>query len=79
MFEALQRERLRAGLALEKAAYDMGVPVEVLAKWESGEEEMRGADIIRVCRYYACSPDYLLGLVGSTGIPCNDGSLEVLL
>ena len=78
MFEALQRERLRAGLALEKAAYDMGVPVEVLAKWGSGEEEMRGDDIVRVCRFYGCSPDYLLGLMGSEGMSRNKERFGIL-
>ena len=78
VFEALKHERLRAGLALEDAARGMGVPAEVLERWESGEEEMRGDDIVRVCRFYGCSPDYLLGLVGGVGVFQGQKNLGIL-
>ena len=58
----MREERVRLGLSVEEAAAGMGVAPAALRSWEAGEDEPRGSDLLRMSRYYGCSPDWLLGM-----------------
>ena len=64
MGDNLREERVRLGLSVEEAAAGMGVAPAALRSWEAGEDEPRGSDLLRMSRYYGCSPDWLLGMAG---------------
>lgn len=40
----------------------LGFSVNALLRWEKGEAQPRSSSLIRLARFYSCSPDYLLNL-----------------
>ena len=62
MGDNLRKERVQLGLSIEEVAAGMGVAPAALRSWETGEDEPSGSDLLRMSRYYGCSPDWLLGM-----------------
>lgn len=49
-------------LTLEQLAKTLGEHTTTYRRWESGEREMPTHVIIKLCKYYKISADYILGL-----------------
>lgn len=58
----MKAERARRGLSADEAAKSIGVSTNALLSWESGKKEPKSFNLIKVARFYGCSPEYLLGL-----------------
>lgn len=48
-------------LTLEELAKDLNIAREQYRRYEVGENEVKAGFIIKICRYYNISADYLLG------------------
>lgn len=63
LYERIKKARLRAGYATQKAASDaLGVERTRYLKWETGVYSPPLDILVRMCRIYNVSSDYLLGL-----------------
>lgn len=49
-------------LTQEQVAKSIGLKREQYRRYETGENEMKVSHIIKLCRYYKLSADYILGL-----------------
>lgn len=58
----MKAERALSGLTAKEVAQQIGVHENALLRWENGEAEPLGVNLINLARFYGCSPDYLLGL-----------------
>lgn len=55
-------ERSLHGLSAREVAQQIGVHENALLRWENGDAEPLGSNLINLSRFYGCSPEYLLGL-----------------
>lgn len=58
----MKAERSRKGLSAKDVAKNIGVHENALLRWESGEAEPLGSNLIALSEFYGCSPEYLLEL-----------------
>lgn len=58
----MRAERARLGLNAKEVSTQIGVHENSLLKWERGESEPLGSNLINLSRLYHCSPDYLLDM-----------------
>ena len=56
----MRAERARLGLSAEAVAKKIGVHVNAVLRWENGEAEPMGSNIVKLAELYGCSADYLL-------------------
>ena len=56
----MRAERVRLGLTAQQVADKLGVHVNAVLKWERGESEPLGENLINLGKLYKCSPEYLL-------------------
>ena len=56
----MKAERARFGLTLADVAKAVGVHVNAVRRWEAGESEPLGSNLVRLSELYKCSPEYLL-------------------
>jgi len=63
--------KLRAGVgeSQQNLADKIGVKRETVKFWESGDRQIKGADITKLAEHFNVSADYLLGL---SDVPTND-------
>lgn len=54
--------RTAANMTAEEAAEKVGVHVNALLRWEQGEAEPMGSNLVKLSKLYGKSPDYLLGM-----------------
>ena len=54
--------RLLAHLTAEEAAERIGVHVNALLRWERGEADPMGTNLIALAKLYGCSPESLMEL-----------------
>lgn len=54
--------RAQAGESQQDMADSIGVKRETVKFWESGERQIKGADIVKIARHFNVSADYLLGM-----------------
>lgn len=60
--EILKELRIEKGLTQKALAQELFVTVPTLSHWECGYQEPSFKDLIRLCKYFGVSADYLLGL-----------------
>lgn len=67
--------KLRAGAneSQQDLADKIGVKRETVKFWESGDRQIKGADIVKLAKHFKVSADYLLGLAE---VPTNDKDLQ---
>lgn len=63
----LKELRKERGLKLKDVAEAMGVTVRAISRYEEGTREPSVEMIIKFCKLYEVSADYLLGLEDETG------------
>ncbi len=56
----MRAERVRLGLSTEEVANCVGVHVNALCRWERGESEPLGDNLLKLAHLYKCTPDYLM-------------------
>lgn len=52
--------REQAELTQEQVAKGIGVARQQYRRYETGENEIKASHIIKICRFYNISPEYLL-------------------
>ena len=57
----MRAERARLGISLREAASLVGVHENALTRWEKGEAEPMGENLLKLSHLYQCPPDYLMG------------------
>lgn len=63
MGKNLRAERARMGLTQLELADALGVvPISVL-RWEAGSSEPDARNLVKMTRFFGCTPEYLLDLV----------------
>ena len=58
----MKAERARTGLTAEEVAKRIGVSVNTLLRWESGQNVPLAENLMHLAQLYKCSPDYLLDI-----------------
>ena len=58
----MRDSRTAAHMTAEEAAEKIGVHVNALLRWEQGEAEPMGSNLLKLSKLYGKSPDYLLGV-----------------
>lgn len=56
----MKAERVRLGLSAADVARRIGVHENALLRWENGEAEPLGSNLINLSKLYGVSPEYLL-------------------
>ena len=62
MRQKMRDARLLAHLTADEAAEKIGVHVNALLRWERGESDPMGSNLIALSRLYGCSPEQLMEL-----------------
>lgn len=63
MNERLKELRIEHGFKLREVAEFMNVSIRTISRYEDGSREPSVAMIIKFCKLYQVSADYLLGIV----------------
>lgn len=71
--ERIGKLRAAAGESQQDLADDLGVKRETVKFWESGERQIKAADIAKLAVHFNVSADYILGLVS---VPTCDPELQ---
>ena len=58
----MRAERVRKGLTVKEVAHEIGVHENAVTRWENGEAEPLGTNLVKMAKLYGCAPDYLLDL-----------------
>ena len=58
----MKAERARRGLSAREVSELIGVSVNQISRWETGEQEPSASNIINLSRLYECTPEYLMGI-----------------
>lgn len=62
MRDNMRAERIRLNMTASEVANKIGVHENAVLRWESGDNDPLGTNLIKLANLYDCSPDYLLGL-----------------
>ncbi len=62
MRKNMKAERARFGMSAKQVAEKLGVHENAVLRWESGDAEPMGANLVRLSHLYGCSADYLLDM-----------------
>ena len=78
----LKELRTNAGLSQSEFAKKMRVAQNTVSNWENGNRLLDSENINRICDYFGCTSDYLLGRVDEPNIeikkvPSEDGTTEL--
>ena len=65
MHERLKELRIERGLKLKEVAEYMNVTIRAISRYEDGTREPSVEMIVKFCKLYNVTADYLLGLTGS--------------
>ena len=60
--ERLKELRQEQGLSVIKLGTAIGVSDATICRWESGQNDIKGRDLIKLAIFFGVSTDYLLGL-----------------
>lgn len=58
----MKAERARRGLSAREVSELIGVSVNQIYRWETGEQEPSASSVIKLSRLYECTPEYLMGI-----------------
>lgn len=56
----MKAERARLGMTLADVAAALKVHENAVLRWENGQAEPLGSNIVKLAELYGCSPEYLL-------------------
>lgn len=56
----MKAERARKSMSARQVALAIGVHENAVMRWESGEAEPLGSNLVKLSKLYECSPEYLL-------------------
>lgn len=56
----MKAERVRMGLTAKEVGERVGVHENTVLRWESGDAEPMGSNLIKLSAMYGCSPEYLI-------------------
>lgn len=56
----MKAERVRRGMSMQQVADSVGVHVNAVSRWESGDAEPMAGNIVALAKLYECTPEYLL-------------------
>lgn len=62
MNKRLKNLRTNKGVTQKEVAYAIGIALTTYANYEQGTREPSIETIVKLCKYFECSADYLLGL-----------------
>ena len=65
MHERLKELRIERNFKLKEVAEKLNVTIRTISRYEDGTREPSVEMIIKFCKLYDVSPDYLLGLTDS--------------
>jgi transcriptional regulator with XRE-family HTH domain len=54
--------RVESGVTQQELAKEIGVKRETVNQWENGTRQIKAESIIKLCKYFNVTADYLLGL-----------------
>ena len=60
--EILRELRIKERLTQKELAQELFVTVPTLSHWECGYQEPSFKDLVRLCKYFDVSADYMLGM-----------------
>ena len=60
--QRLKELRQEKGLSLEGLARDVKIGSSSLCRWENGQAEVKGTQLIILAKYFDVTIDYLMGL-----------------
>lgn len=60
MRQNMRDARMLAHLTADEAAERIGVHVNALLRWERGEADPMGTNLIALAKLYGCSPEHLM-------------------
>lgn len=60
MRKNMKAERARKSMSARQVALAIGVHENAVMRWESGEAEPLGSNLVKLSKLYECSPEYLL-------------------
>lgn len=62
MRKNMKAERARIGMSAKQVAEKIEVHENALLRWENGDAEPMGENLVRLAKLYGCSADYLLDM-----------------
>ena len=71
----MKAERARKGMSAKQVADAVGVHENAVRRWETGEAEPMGSNLVRLSRLYGCYPQYHLqqtSYPSSVAVSAND-------
>jgi len=60
--ERLKELRQEKGLSIQGLAKEVNISSSSLCRWENGQADIKGAQLIVLAKYFAVTIDYLMGL-----------------
>ena len=60
--ERLKELRNERQLSILNLAKEIGVSDATMCRWENGQNDVKGKDLIKLANYFNVSSDYLLGI-----------------
>ena len=60
--ERLKGLRLEKGLSIQGLAKDVKIGSSSLCRWENGQADVKGSQLIVLAKYFDVTIDYLMGL-----------------
>lgn len=60
--ERLKELREEKGLSIQRLAKEVKIGSSSLCRWENGQAEMKGSQLIILAKYFDVTIDYLLGV-----------------
>ena len=58
----IRSERVRIGVSVDDVAMAINVSSSSVSKWESGDVEPNGRNLVNLAQFFDCTPDYLLDM-----------------
>lgn len=60
--DRLKELRQEKGLSIQKLAKDVKIGSSSLCRWENGQADVKGSQLVILAKYFDVSIDYLMGL-----------------
>ena len=60
--ERLRELRTEKGLSIQALSKQIQIGVASICRWENGQADVKGAQLVVLAKYFGVTSDYLLGL-----------------
>ncbi len=60
--EKLRELRLEKGLSILSLGKEIGVSDATICRWENGQNDIKGKDLVKLALFFDVTTDFLLGL-----------------